>query len=140
MAGEYASGEIVEGEDGTLGSRLLYAFWRLCEQKIATQHPAEPGHSAQVAATRAGVSPQVRVVALRRAESQNRSASEAGPHQWHHHWVVRMHKVRQWYPSLQQHKVIYRGPLIKGTGANHYSAGKLSAAWSANQAAESTHL
>jgi hypothetical protein len=27
-----------------------------------------------------------------------------------------MHKVRQWYPSLQQHKVIYRGPYIKGPG------------------------
>jgi hypothetical protein len=25
-----------------------------------------------------------------------------------------MHKVRQWYPSLQQHKVLYRGPYIKG--------------------------
>ncbi len=28
--------------------------------------------------------------------------------------VVRMHKVRQWYPSIQQHKVIYRGPYVKG--------------------------
>ncbi len=25
-----------------------------------------------------------------------------------------MHKVRQWYPSLGQHKVIYRGPYLKG--------------------------
>jgi hypothetical protein len=33
---------------------------------------------------------------------------------WQHRWVVRMHKVRQWYPSLQRHKVIYRGPYIKG--------------------------
>jgi hypothetical protein len=33
---------------------------------------------------------------------------------WQHRWVVRMHKVRQWYPSLQQHKVLYRGPYIKG--------------------------
>jgi len=28
-----------------------------------------------------------------------------------------MHKVRQWYPSLQQHKVIYRGPFVKGDTA-----------------------
>jgi len=27
---------------------------------------------------------------------------------------VRMHKVRQWYPSEQRHKVIYRGPFVKG--------------------------
>ncbi len=25
-----------------------------------------------------------------------------------------MHKVRQWYPSLNSHKVIYRGPYLKG--------------------------
>ena len=45
------------------------------------------------------------IVALRRAGSSGRPAAQTDPHQWHHHWVVRMHKVRQWYPSLQQHKV-----------------------------------
>lgn len=25
-----------------------------------------------------------------------------------------MHKVRQWYPSLGEHKIIWRGPYIKG--------------------------
>ncbi len=25
-----------------------------------------------------------------------------------------MHKVYQWYPSLQRHKLIYRGRYIKG--------------------------
>lgn len=25
-----------------------------------------------------------------------------------------MHKVRQWYPSRQEHRVIWRGPYIKG--------------------------
>jgi hypothetical protein len=25
-----------------------------------------------------------------------------------------MHKVRQWYPSLNRHKIIYRGPYVKG--------------------------
>jgi hypothetical protein len=35
-----ASGAILdEGLDGTLGSRFLYAFWRLCEQKIAAVQP-----------------------------------------------------------------------------------------------------
>ncbi|MGW0950004.1 hypothetical protein ACWD4O_46830 [Streptomyces sp. NPDC002623] len=33
---------------------------------------------------------------------------------YHHRWPVRMHKVRQWYPSLQEHRVIWRGPYIKG--------------------------
>ena len=33
---------------------------------------------------------------------------------WNHRWVVRMHKVRQWYPSEQRHNMIYRGPYVKG--------------------------
>jgi hypothetical protein len=116
-AGEYASGAILDQDsDGTLGSRFLYAFWRLCEQEIAAVQAAPAGHSAQVTAARAAVPPDVRVVALRRAGSPG-PAAQAGAHQWRHHWVVRMHKVRQWYPSLQQHKVIYRGPFVKGDTA-----------------------
>lgn len=114
-AGEYASGTILDDDqDGTLGSRFLYAFWRLCEQEIAAVQPACTGHSAQLTAARAAVPPDVRVVALRRARSTSSPATPPGAHQWRHHWVVRMHKVRQWYPSLQQHKVICRGPFIKG--------------------------
>ncbi|MFC4466856.1 hypothetical protein ACFPH6_20380 [Streptomyces xiangluensis] len=33
---------------------------------------------------------------------------------YHHRRPVRMRKVRQWYPSLQEHRVIWRGPYIKG--------------------------
>ena len=106
-----------------LGSRFLYAFWRLCEQKIAAVQAARTGHSAQVTAARAAVPPDVRIVTLRRAGSPNPGASPPGAHQWHHHWVVRMHKVRQRYPSLQQHKVIYRGPFIKGDTGKPLLAG-----------------
>ena len=123
-AGEHASGAIVdEDPDGTLGSRFLYAFWRLCEQQIGAVQAAPARHSAQVTGTRAGLNPDVRVVALRRAGSSGRPAAQTDPHQWHHHWVVRMHKVRQWYPSLQQHKVIYRGPFVKGDMAKPLLAG-----------------
>jgi hypothetical protein len=122
--GEYASGAILdEDQDGTFASRFLYAFWRLCEQQIGAVQAAAVGHSAQVTAARAGANPDVRVVALRRSGPSGRPAAEAVPHQWHHHWVVRMHKVRQWYPSLQQHKVIYRGPFIKGDMAKPLLAG-----------------
>jgi hypothetical protein len=112
---DYVSGAVLDEDlDMTFSSRFLYAFWRLCEQQIATVDATAPNHSAQVVAARAGVSPDVRVVALRRVRSPARSEGEAEAHQWQHHWMVRMHKVRQWYPSLQQHKVLYRGPLIKG--------------------------
>jgi hypothetical protein len=65
-----------------------------------------------VRAEHAGVSPEVRVVQLRQPEQTG--DSEAGGRDWRHRWVVRMHKVRQWYPSEGRHKVIYRGPYIKG--------------------------
>ncbi len=113
VIGEYVRGARIEDRDGTFVPRFLYAFWRLCDQRIAeTEHPPA-GHSAQVLANRAGVPPDVRVVRLRRTDSSGR-AGDHGSLGWQHRWVVRMHKVRQWYPSLQQHKVIYRGPCIKG--------------------------
>lgn len=61
---------------------------------------------------RAGVDPDVRIVQLRHAENQLNTTP--GNREWKHRWVVRMHKVRQWYPSEQRHKIIYRGPYIKG--------------------------
>ena len=113
VIGEYATGQQVDDRDDTFMLRFLYAFWRLCEQRIAEAEPAPAGHSAQVLADRAGVPAEVRVVRLRRTESPGHDGDHAG-RDWQHRWVVRMHKVRQWYPSLQQHKVIYRGPYIKG--------------------------
>ena len=112
VAGEYTPGDQIEDRDDTFMPRFLYAFWRLCEQQIAAVGQAQVNHSAQVLADRAGVSPEVRVVRLRRA--QQTGGSVRGNREWQHRWVVRMHKVHQWYPRLQQHKVIYRGPYIKG--------------------------
>ncbi len=80
--GEYASGAVLdEDPDGTLGSRILYAFWRLCEQQIASVDTSVLKHSARVLAARTGVSPDVRVVALRRTRSPGKPAGEAGAHQ-----------------------------------------------------------
>jgi hypothetical protein len=112
VVGEYQSGAQVDDPEDTFMPRFLYAFWRLCEQRIAAVERPEAGHSARVVAERAGVPAEVRVVRLRRAESHGDSGQ--GGREWHHRWVVRMHKVRQFYPSLGRHKVIYRGPYIKG--------------------------
>jgi len=40
------------------------------------------------------------------------------------HALVRMHEVRQWYPSEQRHKPIYRGPYIRGPTASLCSLAK----------------
>jgi hypothetical protein len=114
-AGEYALGSAIDDDqDGTFGSRFLYAFWRMCEQKIAAVTPAETRHAARTNAARAGVSPEVRVVTLRRTASPAAAPGQPGHAEWHHRWVVRMHKVNQWYPSLGQHRVLFRGPYVKG--------------------------
>jgi hypothetical protein len=112
VVGEYASGSEIEDVDDTFVLRFLYAFWRLCEQRIAEVEPVETNHAARVIAQRTGLSPEVRVIRLRqRAEH---TGGEPTARNWQHRWLVKMHKVRQWYPSEQRHKVIYRGPYVKG--------------------------
>lgn len=111
--GTYTSGNPIDDTDDHFNARFLYAFWRLCEQRIADQTREEAGHAAQLAAQRENVTSEVRVVRLRRTEKP-RDGAEKAARDWQHRWVVKMHKVRQWYPSEQRHKVIYRGPYIKG--------------------------
>ena len=109
--GDYTPNSIIDDDD-TFAVRFLYAFWRLCEQRIGDVVAVENYPTDVRAAERAGVAPDVRVVQLRRAESSRDGAG--GDRNWNHRWVVRMHKVRQWYPSEGRHKVIYRGPYVKG--------------------------
>jgi hypothetical protein len=59
--GEYASGAALEDPEGTLDSQFLYAFWRLCEQRIGAVEMALSSRSAHAAAARAGMSADVRV-------------------------------------------------------------------------------
>lgn len=114
VIGEYTPGAPIEDPDGEFVARFLYAFWRLCEQRIATVSAAEVRHAARVTAERAGVPADVRVVRLRAASRPAAPDGDDSASRWQHRWVVRMHKVRQWYPTEQRHKVIYRGPYIKG--------------------------
>lgn len=112
VTGEYTPGDQIDDIDDTFSLRFLYAFWRLCEQRIAAVDHVNATQTARLQAERAGVPAEVRIVQLRRTDK--RTDSDAAGRDWQHRWVVRMHKVRQWYPSLQRHKVIYRGPYIKG--------------------------
>jgi hypothetical protein len=114
-AADYFAGSTIDDDgDGTFGSRFLYAFWRMCEQQIATITTAESGHATRKTAAKANVPADVRVVALRRTTSPAAGPGQRRQTEWHHQWVVRMHKVNQWYPSLGQHRVRFRGPYIKG--------------------------
>lgn len=113
VTGEYTPGSQIDDADDLFMAKFLFAFWRLCEQRIAVTEAADIPHSARVLAGKAGVPPDVRIIRLRRPV-QPGTDGPAGGRDWQHRWVVRMHKVRQWYPSEQRHKVLYRGPYIKG--------------------------
>jgi hypothetical protein len=108
----YHPGDEIDDADDLFSVRFLYAFWRLCGQQIAQISQDAPTPSAQSRADRAGVSPEVRVVTIR--PSRRSESTEPATRDWQHRWVVRMHKVRQWYPSEQRHKIVYGGPYVKG--------------------------
>ncbi|WP_261553721.1 hypothetical protein [Frankia tisae] len=63
VVGEYTPGSQISDQDDLFAIRFLYAFWRLCDQRLVTLEPAEVNHSARVVAQRAGISPDVRVPA-----------------------------------------------------------------------------
>ncbi|HEX6655853.1 MAG TPA: hypothetical protein VF153_06540 [Candidatus Limnocylindria bacterium] len=109
---EYVPGSEIRDSDDTFVRRFLYAFWRLCEQRIVEVSDAPTGHASRALAERDGTDPAVRIIELRQKDtvSQNTGALV----DWKHRWVVGMHKVRQWYPSEQRHKIILRGPYVKG--------------------------
>jgi hypothetical protein len=112
VVGEHTPGSVIDDPDFDFTARYLYAFWRLCEQKIATSEPAPVNHTARVLAHRTGTDPDVRIIRMR-----SQAGDPTGEHRrvnWHHRWVVQMHKVRQWYPAQQRHKIILRGPYVKG--------------------------
>ena len=112
VEGEYTVGSEINDVDDTFVLRFLYAFWRLCEQRIAEVEPVDTGHAAQLAAEKTGMPAEVRVVRLRQRATA--ASGEPAARNWQHQGVVKMHKVRQWYPSENRHKVIYRGPYVKG--------------------------
>jgi hypothetical protein len=98
VIGEYTPGTEISDPDDSFTTRFLYAFWRLCDQRIATTSPAEVRHAARVTAERAGVSLEVRVVQLRPSRQEPDGPSTTGGSDWHHRWVVRMHKCASGTP------------------------------------------
>jgi hypothetical protein len=88
----------------------LFAFVRLCAQQIAVTTPYRELRGTVLPAR---PTDPVRVTQLR-SFSELADVDQDRHRSYHHRWVVRMHKVRQWYPSQGLHKIIWRGPYIKG--------------------------
>lgn len=95
IAADYVPGsEIEDDQDNTFGSRFLYAFWRLCDQRIATITTTRTPTAARKTGRKPRPPADVRIVTLRRPASPATGPGQPG-HEWHHQWVVRMHKVNQ---------------------------------------------
>ncbi|WP_236669881.1 hypothetical protein [Streptomyces antimycoticus] len=114
--GEWGGGRVEDTYDDFAG-RYMFAFWRLIAQGITTaDHPRNQARTQYVPGRPDSVpyDPEVRVVRLAAPSPRASETSGEKRRAYHHRWPVRMHKVRQWYPSRQEHRVIWRGPYIKG--------------------------
>lgn len=111
VLGEFA-GDQVDDPVGDFEARYLFAFMRLADQKVSTVSKPPPVHDNGLR-TRS-TAHDVRVVQLRTGSAERLEDAEGSGRKYRHRWVVRMHKVRQWYPSEGRHKVIWRGPYIAG--------------------------
>ncbi|MFK8912107.1 hypothetical protein [Streptomyces sp. YS-3] len=116
--GEWGGDRVDDTYDDFAG-RYMFAFWRLIAQGITAADPPQTATPASAVASReAGPAlhdPEVRIIRLAAPSPRATDTSVEGKARvYHHRWPVRMHKVRQWYPSRQEHRVIWRGPYIKG--------------------------
>jgi hypothetical protein len=118
---DFAGGAISDPE-ANFELRYLYAFMRLCNQRIASiASPPAHTHGAL-----SGLPDEpVRVVQLRTFSSFEGEDRPPSGKKYRHRWIVRMHKVRQWYPGQGTHKVIWRGPYVKGPDGAPLLTGEL---------------
>ncbi|MGA5128124.1 hypothetical protein ACPCAG_33085 [Streptomyces pseudogriseolus] len=114
--GQWDGGRIKDTYDD-FAARYAFAFWRLAAQGVTVFDASrESGEENPRNRTRSQpTDPDVRVIRLANQVPAQGSAEDGGTSRvYHHRWTVRIHKVRQWYPSVQEHRVIWRGPYIKG--------------------------
>ncbi|MFJ4931627.1 hypothetical protein [Streptomyces sp. NPDC088736] len=112
--GEWAGDRVVDRYDD-FGARYMFAFWRLLSQGItAVGTSRAPAVHAAAQDDALPQDPDVRVIRLAAPSPRQTDVPGDAKRLYHHRWPVRMHKVRQWYPSQQEHRVIWRGPYIKG--------------------------
>ena len=79
--------------------------------------PTRPNRAARRAAEKVGqetTNDSVIVVQLRQPRHETPRNSNGQEAEWKHQWIVRGHHRAQWYPSIQQHKVIWIAPHVKG--------------------------
>jgi hypothetical protein len=87
------------------------------EQKITVVREETPNRQFRKEAKRLGLrhDESVRVLTLRPIDRQNGGSSDSdATRQYHHRWLVRGHIRNQWFPSRQQHELVWIDPHQKG--------------------------
>ncbi|MFI9296782.1 hypothetical protein [Streptomyces gardneri] len=124
--GQWDGGRIEDLYDD-FAARYAFAFWRLAAQGLTVLGPPrESGeHGVRLRPGTDAADPDVRVIRLAHQIPAQRSKGDDGTSRvYHHRWTVRMHKVRQWCPSTQEHRLIWRGPYIKGPADAPFMVGE----------------
>lgn len=104
-------------------TRTLLATWILIGQPAEARrslHEAEDvaaSRAAQKRVRRAGGDPTrtVRYITLRQSLRPRGADEQAGDHAgriYRHRWFVRAHRTRQYYPSQDEYRTIWRGPYL----------------------------
>lgn len=106
----YLSDTPIDDLDGLFALRFMFAFARLCEQKICDVSKTVGDELPNVKEKN---KPEQDVIVTRLRKNENADKKSRAV-DWSCRWVVSMHKRRQWYPSLGVHKIIFVGPYIKG--------------------------
>jgi hypothetical protein len=129
LPGGVTTGEFIDdairGEPiGSWSIKFVMAFTRLARQKKSVVKEFSKGLPKKGPGAPRPNKPQphynVRVVTLNESVERGMNADrdendeETTTRKYRHQFVVKMHKVRQWYPTAQRHEVIWRGPFWKG--------------------------
>lgn len=96
---------------------LVYCTMLMLGQKIARTEDGRVPRAAAKRAARVGLpNDTVRCITLRREQILGKSGEpDTGQAiNYSHRFMVRGHWKPQWYPSLQDHRIIYIAPYIKG--------------------------
>lgn len=98
--------------------KLLLATHLISAQKLAQVSGYKPSRGLRRRAERSGFATygEIRVVTLRRhyVPSLEDKDSEHEDVEWSHRWVVKGHWRKQYYPSRDEHELIWIQPYVKG--------------------------
>lgn len=116
---DHVPDEFNSRETNTVDPHLwFYAFLIISQDRIAETVRQRLARPQARRMKRGRVEPpedcSISVVKLRRLKHVTDGDTEHSPVNWTHRWVVEGHWTHQWYPSLQDHRLIYIAPYIKG--------------------------